>query len=473
MLFSSISFLFFYLPILLLIYFLIPKKYRKARNGVLLSLSLFFYSFGGIKYLFLMLAEILLNYISGLLCGSKHRLTKNFGLLFGLISGLGMLTYFKYFGFFTEIINSFVPSVAVLEITLPIGISFYTFQGLSYVIDVYRGNTDVQKNPFRLALYISLFPQLIAGPIVRYADIAAEIGDRDENLSDFYSGCLRFMTGFGKKMILANSAAEIADSVFAVPSADLTILLAWLGALAYTAQIYFDFSAYSDMAIGLGRMFGFHFLENFNYPYISKSITEFWRRWHISLSTWFRDYLYIPLGGNRCSSAKHIFNICIVWIATGFWHGASWNFIAWGAYFATILLLEKYVFGKALTKLPAVISHIYTMLIVIISWVIFRAEDLPTAFSYIGTMFGIGSAGLSSGNVIYYIRQYLPEWILFVVCSLPVASFIKNLFEKYNENKLCRSVFSWGQVLFSLAVFGIGYIRLSVGSFNPFIYFRF
>ncbi len=472
MLFSGISFLFFLFTALLALYFFIPKKSREARNTVLLIFSLAFYGFGGVKYLFLMLAEIALSYLSGLLCNSSNRFTKKFGLIFGLITGLGMLGYFKYLGFFTEIIHSLLPSFTVIKIVLPIGISFYTFQSLSYVIDVYRGDTAVQKNPLHLALYVSLFPQLIAGPIVRYSDVANEITERNENISDFYDGLLRFMMGFGKKMILANTAGEITDAVFAIPNTDLSVATAWIGAIAYTAQIYFDFSAYSDMAIGLGRMFGFHFLENFNYPYISKSITEFWRRWHISLSTWFRDYLYIPLGGNRCSRARHIFNICVVWITTGFWHGASWNFIVWGAYFAVILLLEKYLLAKILPKLPSVLSHLYTMLLVIFSWVIFRADTLPDALSYLGSMFGIGGAGLSSNDTIYYIRQYLPEWILFIVCTFPVTKALRAYFEK-REDKLSRTLYAVVPAVFALAVFGIGYIRLSVGSFNPFIYFRF
>jgi alginate O-acetyltransferase complex protein AlgI len=406
------------------------------------------------------------------MCDSKKRTIKNFGLVFGLLTGLLMLAYFKYLGFFSEIANAIAPSVPILQIVLPVGISFYTFQSLSYVLDVYRGDTKVQKNPLYLALYVSLFPQLIAGPIVRYADVAEEITQRDENLDEFYAGCLRFMMGFGKKMILANTAGEIADAVFAVPHADLSVALAWVGALAYTAQIYFDFSAYSDMAIGLGRMFGFHFLENFNYPYIAKSITEFWRRWHISLSTWFRDYLYIPLGGNRCAPVRHIFNICVVWVATGFWHGASWSFIVWGAYFAAILLIEKYLLKNVLEKIPGVIRHIYTMLLVIISWVIFRAPDLSSALSYLGTMFGIGAPALSSGDAIYYLRQFLPEWILFIVCALPITKWLGSRFASRKDKFSCI-LCDLVPAIFALIAFGIGYLRLSVGSFNPFIYFRF
>ncbi len=472
MLFSSVTFLFYFFTLLLAAYFLVPKRFRAVRNAVLLIFSITFYAFGGVKYLFFMILEILLAYIAGLMCDSKSQAVKNFGLIFGILTGLLMLAYFKYLGFFSEIANTISSSVPIIEIVLPVGISFYTFQSLSYVIDVYRGDSEVQKNPFYLALYVSLFPQLIAGPIVRYSDVAEEITQRDENLDEFYAGCLRFMIGFGKKMILANTAGEIADAVFNVPHVDLSVSLAWVGALAYTAQIYFDFSAYSDMAIGLGRMFGFHFLENFNYPSIAKSITEFWRRWHITLSTWFRDYVYIPLGGNRCAPARHILNICIVWVATGFWHGASWNFIVWGAYFAVILLVEKYLLKNILEKIPGFIRHIYTMLLVIISWVIFRAPDLASALSYLGTMFGIGGHSFYSGDAIYYIKQYMPEWILFIICALPIAKWLRSRFDRC-EGKLSKVLVDLVPAIFALLVFGIGYLRLSVGSFNPFIYFRF
>ena len=327
MVFSSASFLIFFLPCLLVLYFLVPRRCRYLRNLILLAFSLAFYACGGPKFLLLMLLSIVINYVGGLLAGPAHRAgTRRLGMTLAVVLGLALLGWFKYAGFFGEMLHALLPVVPVPQVTLPIGISFFTFQGLSYVIDVYRGDAAVQRDPLKLALYIAFFPQLVAGPIVRYTTVAEEIDERHESVSEFSAGAVRFLFGLGKKMLLANAVARIADAAFAavMPS----VLFAWLGAVAYTFQIYFDFSAYSDMAIGLGRMFGFHFLENFNYPYVARSVTEFWRRWHISLSTWFRDYVYIPLGGNRCSRARNVWNLFVVWFLTGMWHGASWNFIA-------------------------------------------------------------------------------------------------------------------------------------------------
>ncbi|MBE6542195.1 MAG: MBOAT family protein [Ruminococcaceae bacterium] len=473
MVFSSLPFLLYFLPCLLVLYYITPQKFRSVRNLILLAFSLYFYRWGGEKFLMLMLVSICINYIGGLLCASGKAFVRKAGLIFALAAGLGLLGYFKYAGFFTEIANSLFPSVEIISVVLPIGISFYTFQGLSYVIDVYHNPSLVQKNPLKIALYVSLFPQLVAGPIVRYSDVADEISDRHESFELLSDGCVRFMLGLGEKMILANTAGKIADFVFdTVPQDHLSVTLAWVGALGYTAQIYFDFSAYSDMAIGLGKMFGFHFLENFNYPYIAKSVTEFWRRWHMSLSSWFRDYLYIPLGGNRCSPVRHIFNILIVWLATGFWHGASWNFIVWGLYFAILLLCEKYLTGKLIEKLPSFFGHFLTMISVIISWVIFRAADLHTALNHLGAMFFINADGFISGETIYLLRQYFPEWILFVVASLPITVFVRKKLEA-SESKASRIVLDWGSKLFALAVFAFSYIMMVSDSFNPFIYFRF
>lgn len=473
MLFSSTSFLLGFFPTLLILYFIIPKKYRSIRNGVLLVFSLFFYACGGLKYLILMIVSILVNYFSGLLISaSKLEKNKKMFLIFSVVINLGLLFYFKYTGFFTQILNSIIPSVKVLSITLPIGISFFTFQGMSYVIDVYRGDVPVQKNPARIALYISLFPQLIAGPIVRYSTVADEIAVRDENITDFSDGLQRFMFGFAKKMIIANTAGEIADSIFAIDIQNLTTATAWVGALSYTAQIYFDFSAYSDMAIGIGKIFGFHFLENFNYPYIAKSVTEFWRRWHISLSTWFRDYVYIPLGGNRCSKIRNIFNLFVVWSLTGMWHGASWNFIIWGLWFWIFLTFEKYVLHGKIDKAPSVIGHIYTMAIVIVGWVLFRSENLLFAFEYIKAMFGFG-AGLKDGQSVYYIFEYWPEWILFVVFSLPIYPLIEKRFLKRGNGEKAAETFNVISKIVAALFFAMGYLKLITGSFNPFIYFRF
>ena len=331
MVFSSVSFLVFFLPCLLVLYFMVPRRYRGARNFILLAFSLAFYACGGPKFLLLMLLSIVINYCCGLLAGPKHRPTvRKAGVTLAAVLGLGLLGWFKYAGFFGEMLHALMPFIPVPQVTLPIGISFFTFQGLSYVIDVFRDAAAVQRNPLKLALYISFFPQLVAGPIVRYTTVADEIDERHESVSEFSAGAVRFLFGLAKKMLLANAVAQIADAAFSAVSP--SVALAWLGAVAYTFQIYFDFSAYSDMAIGLGRMFGFHFLENFNYPYVSRSVTEFWRRWHISLSTWFRDYVYIPLGGNRCSRARNILNLFLVWALTGLWHGANWTFIACAAH---------------------------------------------------------------------------------------------------------------------------------------------
>ena len=470
MLFSSAVFLLFFLPLLLIIYFAIPQKFRAARNFVLVVFSFIFYGWGGAKYLPLMIASIAVNYISGVLIGvSDSKSMKKFWLAAASVLNIGALGYFKYTGFFSEIVNKIIPGSPVLSIVLPIGISFFTFQGLSYVIDVYRGDAEVQKNPLYIALYISLFPQLVAGPIVRYTTVEDEISNRRESLGEFSDGLVRFMTGFGKKMILANPAGEIADSIFAASS--LTVSLSWIGALAYTAQIYFDFSAYSDMAIGLGKMFGFHFLENFNYPYIARSVTDFWRRWHISLSTWFRDYVYIPLGGNRCSKCRHIINLLIVWGLTGFWHGASWNFIAWGLWFGILLIFEKYVWGGFFEK-HKVLGHIYTMLAVVFGWVLFRAATLSDAVSYASAMLGFNGTALYDGQSIYCLLEYWPEWILFVICSLPIAKNLKDRLAD-SSSPVAGFVYSWGIKLAAGAVFLIGYTKLVTGSFNPFIYFRF
>ncbi len=468
MLFSSTTFLAFFLPLLILIYFAVPRKLRSVRNFVLLAFSLVFYGWGGAKYLLLMLASIAINYFGGVLVGAfKSTKARKLCLFITVVLNLGLLVWFKYAGFFTEILNSLFGGFPVLKIALPIGISFFTFQGLSYVVDVYRNEAKVQKNPLYLALYISLFPQLVAGPIVRYTTVDEEIYTRRESLSEFSDGVVRFMFGFGKKMILANSAAEIADAAFA--SQNLSMSLSWVGALAYTAQIYFDFSAYSDMAIGLGKMFGFHFLENFNYPYIAKSVTDFWRRWHISLSTWFRDYVYIPLGGNRCSRSRHILNLLVVWGLTGFWHGASWNFIAWGLWFALFLIMEKYLFGSFLDK-HKVLGHIYTMLVVVFGWVLFRAETLSLALEYAKAMLSMPFD--TNGQALYYIIQYWPEWILFILCSMPVCRVLKDKLSK-SDSFFAKFLLVWGVKAFALTVFALGYVKLVTGSFNPFIYFRF
>lgn len=361
--------------------------------------------------------------------------------------------------------------LAVPQIVLPIGISFFTFQGLSYVIDVYRAEAACQRNPLCVALYVALFPQLVAGPIVRYSTVAREITKREETLSQFSQGVVRFLFGLGKKMLLANAMGEIADAVFVLPTDTMAASLAWVGAVAYTFQIYFDFSAYSDMAIGLGRMFGFHFEENFNYPYISRSVNEFWRRWHISLSTWFRDYVYIPLGGSRCSKGRNIFNLTVVWLLTGLWHGANWTFVLWGGWFLLLLLGEKFLWGGALERLPSPLRHIYTMLAVVISWVLFRSASLAYARGYLAAMLGFGGSGVD-GQSVYLLLEYWPEWIACVIAALPVRNWLQEKLSA-GETRHAALALEWAPKLAALALLGLSYIKLATGSFNPFIYFQF
>ncbi len=471
MVFSSMNFLFFFLPALLVMYYLIPQRLRGGRNFVLLAFSFFFYGCGGPRFLILILASIGINYICGLFVSQKYPLkTRKLAVAAAAILGIGLLGWFKYSGFLVESINGFGANLPVPQVILPIGISFYTFQGLSYVLDTYRGDTQPQKNILKVALYILLFPQLIAGPIVRYVTIEAEIDTRQETLREFSDGAVRFLFGFAKKMLLANALGEIADKLFNQPPDTLSLLTAWVGALAYTGQIYFDFSAYSDMALGLGKMFGFHFLENFNYPYVSKSVTEFWRRWHISLSTWFRDYLYIPLGGNRVSKGKHMRNILIVWLLTGLWHGAAWNFVAWGMWFGILLLGEKYVWGRQLERAPEILRHFYTMLLVIISWVMFRSETFTYTLGYLGAMFGL-SGRLYDGQGVYYILEYWPELIFTVIAAMP----LKHLAAQFLEGRDGPAVtlYVWGPKVLALGLLAFSYMKLVTGSFNPFIYFRF
>ena len=472
MVFSSLEFLLGFLPCLLVIYFIIPAKVRWLRNLVLLAFGLFFYQWGADQLVLLMVASILVNYLGGLMAGRRdHPVLAKFGVWFAAVLGLGLLGWFKYAGFLAQTVCDLGFAIPVPHITLPIGISFFTFQGLSYVIDVYRGDAPTQKNPLDVALYVALFPQLVAGPIVRYTTVMEDITHRRETLDEFAAGVTRFCFGLAKKMVIANAMGQIADGVFNQTAANLDPGLAWVGALAYTFQIYFDFSAYSDMAIGLGRMFGFHFLENFNYPYISKSVTEFWRRWHISLSTWFRDYVYIPLGGNRCVKWKHVRNITVVWLLTGLWHGAAWTFILWGVWFCLLLLGEKFLWGGVLNKTPALVRHGYTMLAVVISWVLFRSVDLPQAWAYLGAMFGQTTGLAQDGQAAYYLLEYWPEWLLAIVASLPVKGWLQ---EKLKQGgNLGQTILIWAPKGLALGLLGLSYLKLVTSSFNPFIYFQF
>lgn len=471
MVFSSLVFLLGFLPSLMLIYYLIPRRFRWLRNLVLLGYSLGFYWWGANKLVALMVVSIVINYVGGLLAGQNRKGVARLGVLFASVAGLGLLAWFKYAGFLAQTINDLGFLIPIPQVTLPIGISFFTFQGLSYVIDVYRGDAPIQKNPLNVALYVALFPQLVAGPIVRYTTVMEDISTRQESLDEFAAGVTRFCFGLAKKMVLANAMGQIADGVFNQTAANLDPGLAWVGALAYTFQIYFDFSAYSDMAIGLGHMFGFRFLENFDYPYISISVTEFWRRWHISLSTWFRDYVYIPLGGNRCAKWKHMRNIFVVWLLTGLWHGAAWTFVLWGLWFCLLLLGEKFLWGKVLERAPVILRHVYTMLAVIISWVLFRSVDLTQAWAYLGAMFGQTTGLAQDGQAVYYLLEFWPEWILAILASMPWKHWLQHKLER--GGTLARETLLWFPKATALCLLVVSYVELVTGSFNPFIYFQF
>ncbi len=465
--------MYYFLPIVIVIYFIVP---RQLKNLVLLIASLFFYFVGEPIYSLLMIGSSLSGYIHGILIG-KARGTKyaKIPLISSLVVGLGLLGFFKYSNFFISNVNSiFRSEIGLLSIALPIGISFYTFQILSYTIDVYRGEAKVTLNPIDFATYVALFPQLIAGPIVRYTTVQDELHTRKHTFADVAYGVGRFAIGLGKKIIISNTLAEFYTTLAGI--SDKTVLLYWLYAIAFTLQIYFDFSGYSDMAIGLGRVFGFHFLENFNYPYISKSISEFWRRWHMSLGTWFRDYVYIPLGGNRVSKWRWIFNTFVVWMLTGFWHGAEWNFIIWGLYFGVILLLEKFFIIKFLDKLPRFVSHIYTLFLTIIGFVIFEPiystgdSSLTAVVKTIGGMFGAGDNSLVNEQTLYYLKSY---WLILLVAAVLSTPLIKKLGELVTSKKLGANIISVLQPICYIVILFVCTASLINGSFNPFIYFRF
>lgn len=456
-LFSSIPFLFYFLPCVLLLYAVSPKKFK---NFTLLICSLVFYAWGEPRLAVLMLVTVFLGYLLGLLT-DKYRKYKKIFMTLSVVLSLGFLAYFKYVDFFIENINAITNlSIPLLNVALPIGISFYTFQLLSYNIDVYRGNVPAQKNFINLAAYISLFPQLIAGPIVRYSDIAEQLVNRTHSFEKTALGVRRFIIGLSKKILIANTLGEICEIFKA--SDEKSVMYFWLYAIAFSLHIYFDFSGYSDMAIGLGKLFGFDFVENFNYPYISKSITEFWRRWHISLGTWFRDYVYIPLGGSRVGKFRLLINILVVWMLTGFWHGAEWNFILWGLYFAVLLIIEKFFLLKFLNQ-SKVISRIYVLLLVVISFVIFNASSMSESFTYIGGMFGAGTYPLISAESVFYLKDYAFVLVLAVIGATPLP---KKLVSKLK-------VTQWFEPFVLVILLAICTAYLVDGSFNPFLYFRF
>ena len=461
MVFSSITFLFYFLPIVLAIYYIVPNK---LKNMVLLIASIAFYFYGEPKYLLLMIFSILSTYIFGLLMDKYKKYNKIF-LILSICTTVGLLVYFKYITFIIQNINLWLSNnIDFIYVALPIGISFYSFQLMSYIIDVYRGQAKVQKNFFKLAMYISLFPQLIAGPIVRYTTIEAQIEKREYTFDKFACGVRRFILGLGKKVLIANVLGELNSTFLA--SNDTSVLFYWLYAISGMLQLYFDFSGYSDMAIGLGKMFGFEFLENFNYPYIATSITDFWRRWHISLSSWFRDYIYIPLGGNRVSKVKWLRNIMIVWILTGLWHGAGWNFIIWGVYFGILLIFEKVFLNKYLEKLPKTIRRIYTLLVVMISFVIFNGENMGQIMQNIGGLMGINSTAIISKESLYYFKSYLVVMIVAIIGATPI---IKNIANKEKFYKITNIL----EPIFLLVILIVCTAYIIDGSFNPFLYFRF
>ena len=461
MIFSSIPFLYYFLPTVLLVYFLMPKQ---GKNAVLLLASLVFYGWGEPKLLGLMVFTIAVFYLCGLAIGAAATPgRKKFWLAVSAVTGLGLLGVFKYADFFIGSVNAATGlSLPLLKLALPVGISFYTFQCLSYTIDVYRGNVAPQKNPISFGAYVALFPQLIAGPIVRYVDVARELENRSHSWADFSLGLRRFLVGLGKKVILADNFALLMK-LFR-ESGEQSVLFYWMYAVAFTLNIYFDFSGYSDMAIGLGRIFGFHFPENFHYPYLSKSVTEFWRRWHISLGSWFRDYVYIPLGGNRVSRGRWVCNILAVWMLTGLWHGAAWNFVLWGLLFAALLLVEKGIPG--LRKLPGVLRHGYVLLAVVLSFVLFNAESLAQAGQDFACLFGLGGLPLVTAPTLYYLRSYAFLFALGAVGSTPV---VKSAARRLAGTRM-------GPVLEALAMLGLLLVctaYLVDGSFSPFLYFRF
>ena len=458
MLFSSIPFLYYFLPVVLLLYFAVP---RKGKNAVLLLSSLFFYGWGEPKYLALMILSIGSFYGCGLAIErAKDQRGKKLWLTVSVVIGIALLTVFKYADFFLQSFATVTGlSVPLLRLALPIGISFYTFQCMSYAVDVYRGNVAAQRNPISFGAYVALFPQLIAGPIVRYVDVARELESRTTTLEDVVYGARRFLIGLSKKVILANQLGQLTELYRS--AGEKSVLFHWMYAVAFMLHIYFDFSGYSDMAIGLGRIFGFHFMENFNYPYLSKSVTEFWRRWHMSLGSWFRDYVYIPMGGNRVSRGRWVFNILTVWMLTGLWHGAAWNFVLWGLMFAVLLLFEKLV--PAVTKLPVAVRRIYVLFAVLVSFVLFNAPSLSVAVSDLAGLFG--GVPLTTPESVYYLRSYAGVFLLSIVGATPV---VKELAGRIPEK--IRAVLE-PVVLAALLLVCTGY--LVDGSFNPFLYFRF
>ena len=471
MVFSSLNFMYLFLPICLLLYFILHGI--KARNYLLLVMSLLFYAWGEPKWIILMIVTTLIDYGAGLLVDQyRGQKLAKWALAGSVVITLSFLAVFKYLGFFNQNLNQIFGAELPTQIfNLPIGISFYTFQAITYVVDVYRGKAQVQRSYANLLLYVALFPQLIAGPIVRYTDIAAQLENREMTLPGFSKGITRFVTGLGKKVLLANIAGQVATSLIGGDLSKASVLGAWLGIFAYTFQIYFDFSGYSDMAIGLGHMFGFTYVENFNYPYISKSITEFWRRWHISLSTFFRDYVYIPLGGNRRHQLRNMF---IVWALTGLWHGASWNFVLWGLYYFVFLAIEKLFLGKFLKKLPAVVGHAYALFIIVVGWVFFYFDDVSRLGQMLKLMFGFsGQAGVLPTDTVL-LKNHLVFFLVAIIACIPVSKLVKALLIRFSrKGPVQESLAGAAGILYDVALLFFSTAALVGASYNPFLYFRF
>ncbi len=492
MLFSSTEFLYAFLPLTLVLYYLFSFS-QHLKNGILLAASLLFYSWGEPRFVLVMIASIACNYLVGLAVGIAKGKSQNrsrphlarAALILGIVCNLGLLFVFKYLTFVLTNINALLPlPLTVPEIALPIGISFFTFQSMSYVIDVYRGHAQTQKNPLDLALYVALFPQLIAGPIVRYETVAAQIKERRESWAMFHPGFCRFLCGLFKKVLISNQMGLVADKAFSM-NADGTLgcAMAWLGALSYALQIYYDFSGYSDMAIGLGKCFGFSFEENFNYPYISCSVTEFWRRWHISLGTWFRDYVYFPLGGSRVNSrARLVFNLAVVWILTGVWHGASWNFLLWGVWFFVLLTVEKLFFAPKIKSAEALPFYkklpgwLYAMTAVLFGWVLFRAESLPLVGSYLGAMFGIGVPADGDSTALLFVGQKAVYYLAAIVFSAPFLPYLRSRLHVMRQNRQTVLIPVLCDILYPVLMLSLFFIctaYLLKSTYNPFIYFHF
>ncbi len=470
MVFVSLVFLLRFLPLVLLLYYIVPRKYR---NLILFVSSLFFYAWGEPVYVLLILFSTIADYTIGRIVSyQKEKGNVGNALLAVFVSvfiNLGTLAIFKYTDFFISVINK-IPGINIppAGLALPIGISFYTFQTMSYTIDVYRGDTKAQKNFISFGAYVSLFPQLIAGPIVRYRTVAGQLDHRKETTELFCQGVFRFMAGFGKKVFIANQMGELWDSIRSTDATSLTTPAAWLGAVAFTLQIYFDFSGYSDMAIGMGKMFGFEFLENFDYPYESKSVTEFWRRWHISLGTWFKEYLYIPLGGNKKGMLRQIFNIFAVWLLTGLWHGAAWCFVLWGIYYGVVLVLEKIVLKKILEKIPSILSRVYTLFIVTVGWCIFASLDIRDSNNFIKTLFGMGAGGFADRQTMYLFINYA---VILLIGAAGSTSLVKRFVCRILPVNSYRRYI--GAMFFITGIFFVGMAFLINSSYNPFLYFRF